>query len=120
MSAIDDYLAGLDEPARAALDRVRLLVKAVVPDAEEGKSYGMPALRYNKKPLLGFLAAKTHLSVFPFSPEVIDAVRDRLDGFDLSKGTIRFAATHPLPDDLLQDIVRLRLAEISPPATGPR
>ena len=43
------------------------------------------------KPLLGFSAAKAHLSIFPFSPAAIDAVKDRLEGFDLAKGTIRFS-----------------------------
>ena len=89
------------------------MVKEVAPQAEEGKSYGMPAFKVNKRPLIGFITAKKHLSLFPFSPEVIEAVSDRLAGFELSKGTIRFTADHPVPDDLLRDIVALRLAEIS-------
>jgi len=110
---MDDYLAGVTEPDRDALERVRRMVKELVPQAEEGKSYGMPALKYNKRPLVGFVAAKKHLSLFPFSPAVIEALTDRLDGFELSKGTIRFTAEHQLPDDLLRDVVMLRLDEIS-------
>jgi uncharacterized protein YdhG (YjbR/CyaY superfamily) len=110
---VDDYLVGVGEPARSALQHIRDLVKGVVPEAEEGSSYGMPALRYKKKPLLGFIAAKNHLSIFPFSPNVIDALRDRLDGFELSKGTIRFSAGHTIPDDVLVDIVRMRAEEIT-------
>ena len=113
MSEMDDYLAGVTEPDRDALERVRRMVKELVPQAEEGKSYGMPALKYNKRPLVGFVAAKKHLSLFPFSPAVIEALTDRLDGFELSKGTIRFTAAHQLPDDLLRDVVMLRLDEIS-------
>lgn len=112
MSTVDDYLGGLDEPARNAFARVRDLVMEVVPDAEQGTSYGMPALRYRQKPVLGFRAAKKHLSVFPFSPAAVDAVRDRLAGFDLSKGTLRFTATTPLPDDVVRDLVRHRVTEI--------
>jgi uncharacterized protein YdhG (YjbR/CyaY superfamily) len=110
---MDDYLADVAEPDRAALERIRRVVKELVPQAEEGKSYGMPALKYNKRPLVGFVAAKKHLSLFPFSPAVIDALTDRLDGFELSKGTIRFTAEHQLPDDVLRDVVMLRLDEIS-------
>jgi uncharacterized protein YdhG (YjbR/CyaY superfamily) len=110
---MDDYLADVAEPDRGALERIRRVVKELVPQAEEGKSYGMPALRYNKRPLVGFVAAKKHLSLFPFSPAVIDALTDRLDGFELSKGTIRFTAEHQLPDDVLRDVVMLRLDEIS-------
>jgi hypothetical protein len=46
--------------------------------------------------LLAFLAATHHLSIFPFSSQVVDAVRDRLAAFELPKGTIRFTAATPL------------------------
>lgn len=112
MDAVEEYLSGLEQPARLALEQVRDVALEVVPEAEQGRSYGMAALRLRGKPLLGLLAAQHHLSVFPFSTEVVDAVRDRLQGYELSKGTIRFTADHPLPDDVLRDIVRLRAGEI--------
>ncbi len=83
-----------------------------MPEAVEGVSYGMPALKVEGKPLLGVVAAAKHLSIFPFSPAVIDAVANRLGGYSLSKGTIRFTSDHPVPDDVLEEIVRLRRAEI--------
>jgi uncharacterized protein YdhG (YjbR/CyaY superfamily) len=112
---VQDYFATLDAPTRAAFEHIRDLVLDLVPDAEEGTSYGMAAFKYRKKPLLGFRAAKGHLSIFPFSPEAVDAVRERLTGFDLSKGTVRFTAAAPLPDDVVKDIVRSRVAEIAGP-----
>ena len=87
---------------------MRTLVAGLAPDAEEGTSYGVPAFIYAGRPLLGFSAAKRHLSIFPFSPEAIEAVRDRLDDFDVAKGTIRFSPDKPLPDDVLADLVRAR------------
>ncbi|MBI1379355.1 MAG: DUF1801 domain-containing protein [Frankiales bacterium] len=112
MGTVDDYLAGLDEPARAAFARVVEIACAVAPQAEQGTSYGMPALLVDGRPLLGVKAASGHLSVYPFSPAVIEAVADRLAGFALSKGTLRFSAERRLPDDVVRDVVRLRLAEI--------
>jgi uncharacterized protein YdhG (YjbR/CyaY superfamily) len=109
---VDDYFGGLDAPSRAAFEHIRNLVMDVVPEAEQGTSYGMAALRYRQKPVLGFRAAKHHLSIFPFSSRVIDAVRDRLTGFELSKGTIRFTVAMPLPDEIVRDIVRHRIEEI--------
>lgn len=110
---MDEYLERLSPAQRAAFARVRALVQRTVPGVEEGRSYGMPAFRYAGKPLLGFQAAKKHLSLFPFSPAAIDAVRDRLDGFELAKGTIRFSPESPVPDDVLVDLVQLRKQEIS-------
>jgi uncharacterized protein YdhG (YjbR/CyaY superfamily) len=113
-SPVDDYLDGLPPPQRAAFERIRDVVVGVEPRVEEGRSYGMPAFLYEGRPLLAFRAAKQHLSVFPFSPEAIEAVKDRLAGFDIAKGTIRFSPERPVPEDVLVDLVRLRRQEISP------
>ncbi len=112
MPSFDDYLASLSEPERAELERVRQFVRRTVPDVEEGTSYGMPAFKYKKRPLLGIRASKTHLSVFPFSPEAIDAASVALAGFDLSKGTVRFTPDKPIPDSALEQLLRHRLLEL--------
>jgi uncharacterized protein YdhG (YjbR/CyaY superfamily) len=109
---MDDYLDGLPQEQKDALARVRAAVERVVPEAEQGVSYGMPAYLYAGRPLLGFRAAKKHLSAFPFSPAAVEAVRDRLEGFDLSKGTIRFTPGRPVPEDVLLDLIRARKEEI--------
>jgi uncharacterized protein YdhG (YjbR/CyaY superfamily) len=113
MSEMDDYINGLPPAQKAALARVRTIVEGVAPEAEEGVSYGMPAFLYAGRPLLGFRAAKRHLSIFPFSPAAIEAIKDRLGGFDLSKGTIRFSPDSPVPKDVLADLVRARKREIT-------
>ena len=110
---MDDYLDDLPPAQKAALERVRSVVGDLAPDAEEGTSYGIPAFIYAGRPLLGFNAAKKHLSIYPFSPAAIDAVRDRLDGFDVAKGTIRFSPDSPVPADVLADLVRARMQEIT-------
>ena len=99
--------------ARAAFEHIRDLVMEMAPEAEQGTSYGMAALRYNQKPLLAFRAARQHLSIFPFSSRVVDAVRDQLTAFELSKGTIRITAASPLPDKVVRDIIRYRIQEIA-------
>jgi uncharacterized protein YdhG (YjbR/CyaY superfamily) len=113
MGEIDDYLAGIDEPHRRALERVRDIAQRVAPDASQGKSYGMPALRVAGKPLLGFNVGRQHLSLHPFSADVVAAVADDLVGFSLSKGTIRFTPETPVPEPIIERMVRLRLAEIT-------
>ena len=112
---MDDYLADLQPTQKVALECVRAVVAGLAPNAEEGTSYGVPAFLLAGRPLLGFSAAKRHLSIFPFSPAAVEAVRERLDGFDLSKGTIRFSPDRPVPDDVLADLVRSRTPEDAPP-----
>jgi uncharacterized protein YdhG (YjbR/CyaY superfamily) len=110
---MDEYLDDLPASQRAALERVRAVVVKIAPEAEEGVSYGVPAFIYEGRPLLGLKAAKNHLSVFPFSPAAIASVKDRLEGFELSKGTIRFTPENPVPEEVLADVVRARQQEIT-------
>ena len=112
MGELDAYLTGLDEPARGILSGIAARAVELVPTAEQGTSYGMAALRYRGRPLLGVVAAQAHLSLFPFSPQVVDAVAADLRGFSLSKGTIRFSAEQPLPAEVVTRVVELRRSEI--------
>ena len=112
MSPFDEYLATVPEPQKAELARICEFVHRTVTDAEEATSYGMPAFKYKKRPLLGFKASKKHLSVFPFSPDAVDAAREALAGFDFSKGTVRFTPEKPIPDSALEILLHNRLREI--------
>ena len=113
MGTIDSYLTGLDESDQVALARVLAVAMQEAPDAEQGTSYGMPALWFAGTPLLGFRAATKHLAVYPFSPAAVDAVRDQLSGASLSRGTVRFTAEAPLPEQVIRDLVRARRDEIA-------
>src|SRR5690242_16962395 len=113
MSAITDYLDRLNSPEKDALEHICRITRAAVPGAEEATSYGMPAFKHKGKPLLGFTVSQRHLSLHPFSPAAIDSVKDQLDGFELSKGTIRFTPDNPIPDDALHQIIDARLKEIA-------
>lgn len=95
-----------------AIEHVREIARALVPEAVDGLGYGMPALRYRDRPLLSVMPARHHIGLYPFSPAVVDAVAGRLGGYSFAKGTIRFSADQPLPDDLIEEIVRLRRDEI--------
>ncbi|KQQ81517.1 iron chaperone [Arthrobacter sp. Leaf137] len=114
MGSVVDALAELPEPSRSCLQHIVAVARSVAPEATEGMSYGMPALKLDGKPLVGVVAGARHLSIFPFSPAVVEAVAGRLDGYSLSKGTIRFTAEQPLPDKVVEEIVRRRMAEIRP------
>ncbi|MGE3619951.1 MAG: iron chaperone [Acidimicrobiia bacterium] len=109
---IDQYLAELDEPRRATLAALRRSILAVVPDAEEGLSYGMPAFKVGGKAVAGFGAFKRHLSYLPHSGHVLATLADELDGYELSKGALRFPIDTPLPDALVARLVTARLAQL--------
>ena len=109
---IDSYLAEQDEPAREALQGLRRSILAVLPDAQECISYGMPAFRLNGKVVAGFAAFKTHLSYLPHSGSVLPAMGDELAGYSQTKGSLHFNADHPLPDDLVASLIATRLRQL--------
>jgi uncharacterized protein YdhG (YjbR/CyaY superfamily) len=112
MGEMSDYIAGLDDTERGLIERIRARAVSLVPEAVEGMSYGMPALRYLDSPLVSVMSAKGHIGLYPFSPAVVSAVEGELDDYSWSKGTIRFTPEHPLPDSLVDRIILLRRDEI--------
>jgi uncharacterized protein YdhG (YjbR/CyaY superfamily) len=111
MSVIDEFFEYIDPPERSELQRIRNIVHETVPDAVEVISYGMPGFKYKGKYLITFNAWKDHLSLFP-GAEAVEVLRDKLQDYSLSKGTIRFTLDSPLPEPLIKDILLVRVADI--------
>jgi uncharacterized protein YdhG (YjbR/CyaY superfamily) len=107
---VDEYLAGVPEPARGTLNEIRAAIRsAVPPEATEAISYGMPMFKY-KGPLVWFAAFSNHCSLFP-TASVIEAFKNELKGFSTSKGTIHFSTDKPLPTALVKKLVKARVAQ---------
>src|ERR1700693_995623 len=87
---IDSYLAGLEEPKRSTLQHLREVILSVIPDAEQGISYGVPAFRLRGKVVAGFAAFKNHLSYLPHSGSVLAELDDDDAKWFTSKGTLQF------------------------------
>jgi|SRR5580704_13447012 uncharacterized protein YdhG (YjbR/CyaY superfamily) len=107
---VDEYVAGIPEPARCAFDKMRAAIRsAVPPQATEIISYGIPAFK-DQRVLVWFAAFSNHCSLFPTSA-VIEAFSDELKGFSTSKGTIHFPTDKPLPVALVRKLVKARVAQ---------
>jgi uncharacterized protein YdhG (YjbR/CyaY superfamily) len=107
-ASVDDYLAKLPAEQRAALETLRAQIRAIAPEAVEAISYGLPTFKLNGN-LVHFGAAAKHCAFYPGA--VMERFANRLTGFETAKGTIRFQPDAPLPPDLVEDIVRHRIAQ---------
>ncbi len=108
---VDEYLAGVPEPARGTLNKIRAAIRsAAPPEATEIISYRMPAFKY-KGVLVWFAAFSSHCSLFP-TAAVIEAFKSELKGYSTSKGTIQFPTDKPLPAALVRKIVKARVAQV--------
>lgn len=106
-TTIDEYLAPLSEDKRAALERLRKIIRAAAPKAEECISYQLPAFRLDGKCFIWLGAAANHCAIYG----VGGADADELKDYDISKGTIRFQPDKPLPATLIRKLVKARIAK---------
>jgi uncharacterized protein YdhG (YjbR/CyaY superfamily) len=111
---IDQYLESLDEPKRATLALLRQAILDVLPDAEQGMSYTLPAFKVRGKTIAGFAAFKNHLSYLPHSGSVFPELKDELKDYSTSTGALRFDIGRPLPASLVEKLIAVRLRQAFP------
>jgi len=111
-STIDEYIAMQPAAAQIVLGRVRGAIAKAVPDAEECISYQIPAFKLHGRVLLYFAGWKEHYSVYPASDAMVAAFDGELDAYRVSKGTLRFPLSDPVPTKLIGRIAKFRAEEI--------
>lgn len=110
---IDEYLKGVTPAQRAALQKLREQICALVPQAEECISYSMPAFRTHGHVVAGFLATRKGCSYFPFSGTTLDGLAAELTGYSRTKSGLHFDPQRGLPVTLLRKLIKARRAEIA-------
>jgi uncharacterized protein YdhG (YjbR/CyaY superfamily) len=112
---IDQYLDALEGPKRTTLAELRQMILAILPEAEQGISYGVPAFKVRGKTVAGFAAFKNHLSYLPHSGSVFPQLKDELEGYSTSSGALRFSIDRPPPESLVERMIAVRLQQAFPP-----
>lgn len=110
-SAVETYFASLNVDDRQILSRIRVLIKQEVPSATESIAYGMPAFKYKAKPLMYYAAFKDHYSIFPTSGPIAELDK-QLKPYKTAKGTVQFTRQNPLPEDIIKQLLRVRVDQI--------
>ena len=105
---IDRYLASLDEPKRSTLEALRQAILEIIPEAEQGISYGVPAFRLDGKVVAGFAAFKNHLSYLPHSGSVFPELGDEIARYKTSSGALQFPVDRPLPKAIVRKLIAVR------------
>ena len=109
--SVEEYLAGLPEAPRTALEQLRNTIKAAVPEATEAITYNMPTFKLDGRFLVSYAAFKNHCSLFPWNDAMVEEFGDELEPYLSGKGTLRFTADAPMPAALLKKIVKARVEE---------
>lgn len=109
--SVDAYIASQPEAVQGVLKRVRSTIRKAVPGAEESISYNIPAYKLQGQRVLYFAGWKQHYSLYPATGRVVAAFRKELAPYEISKGTIRFPFSEPVPLKLIERIAKFRAKE---------
>jgi uncharacterized protein YdhG (YjbR/CyaY superfamily) len=105
-ASVDEYISAFEPKVRAILRKVRKVVRAAAPTAEEVISYRMPALRQNGI-LIWYAAFKNHIGLYP--PIRGDAkLVKQASRYAGKRGNLRFPFDEPIPYRLIASLTKLR------------
>jgi len=106
------YFAAQPPKTRVALRKIRETALAVAPGAVEGFSYRIPSVKLDGKALVWYAGFKNHTSLYPIGDAIRAEYKAELEGYETSKGTVRFPLSKPLPVGLVKRLVKARVEDL--------
>ena len=113
--SVDEYIALQPQAVQGMLQRVRSAIRKAVPGAEEVISYQIPTYKLHGRAVLYFAGWKQHYSLYPATGHLVAAFQDGLAPYEVSKGTIRFPLSEPVPVKLIERMAKFRAKEVAAP-----
>jgi uncharacterized protein YdhG (YjbR/CyaY superfamily) len=108
--SIDAYIAAFPQDVQVILNQSWMTIRAMVPDAQETISYGMPTFTLHGRYLIYVGAYKKHIGLYP-APTGVEEFDEAVALYGGGKGTLKFPLDKPMPFDLIRRVVRFREKE---------
>lgn len=107
---VEQYISSRDGEIKHRLNLIRNLIKEQSLDAQESISYGMPAYKLYRKPLVYFAAFDKHIGFYA-TPAGHSAFSKQLAPYKQGKWSVQFPHNQELPLEIIKEIVVFRVQE---------
>ena len=108
---VDRLYKNSPSPQRETMLAMRKNILAIIPQAEEVISYGMPAFKVNGTVVAGLLSHKSHVGFYPFSGSVLGNFKSELKNYKQTKSALHVPIDKPLPKSLLKKLLNARISQ---------
>ena len=108
---VDRLYKNSPSPQRETMLAMRKNILAIIPQAEEVISYGMPAFKVKGTVVAGLLSHKSHVGFYPFSGSVLGNFKSELKNYKQTKSALHVPIDKPLPKSLLKKLLNARISQ---------
>ena len=113
VETVDDYIASRPERVQVSLRKLRRILRQALPGSKEVISYQIPAYRLHGRIVLFFAGWSEHYSLYPAGSRLSDSLKKDLQSYRVSRGTIRFELSKPVPEKLITRIAKFRAMQVA-------
>lgn len=103
--SLESYLKTITPEQRRTVKAIVEAIQKKRPSLELVIAWNQPMFKYKGEYVFGLSAAKSHLLIAPFNPDVIAQFADRLSDYTVLKKTIRIPSDWKVNSSLLNDMV---------------
>ena len=111
INTVEEYIDQFDGETKKRLLKLREVINAEVPDAQEGIMYGLVGYKLNKKPLVYFGGFANHIGFYA-TPQGQEAFAEELSIYEQGKGSVRLPLDQPLPLELVRRMVKFKKSQL--------
>ena len=109
--SVDVYIEALAPDTQAVIQQLRAIIASELPPtATERISYAIPAFAVGGTVVIFFAGWAKHVSMYPV-PVGSATFQRRIGPYVTGKGTVSFPLSEPIPEALVREITKGRLAE---------
>lgn len=111
-STLDDYLQSHEEDKRKKVKEIFRVIQKEFPKLEFVIAWNQPMLKFGSSYVFGLSVAKNHLTLAPFNPQVLEALKADLKTYEVNKKTFKVPIDWKVDKALLTKLIKKTLATL--------